>query len=81
MKKVPFTMIAIPGTHDSATHKMRIDQPMSYDSFAYDLTKNSVLKVLSIGANPLLAGWGRCVKHNIEEHNKKRFLYSVSFLF
>ena len=35
MRKVPFTMLAIPGSHNSATHTMREDQLMSYDSPLY----------------------------------------------
>ena len=59
MRKVPFTMLAIPGTHNSATHTMQSDQPMSYDSPLY--------ADLSSMTPETLASWGRRVKHDINQ--------------
>ena len=59
MRKVPFTMLAIPGTHNSATHTMQSDQLMSYDSPLY--------ADLSFMTPETLASWGRCVKHDINQ--------------
>ena len=63
MRKVPFTMLAIPGTHNSATHTMQKDHFQAYDSPAY--TDCPVRPYLSFMTPEALASWGRCVKHNI----------------
>ena len=62
MRKVPLTMLAIPGTHNSATHQMRNESLQAYDSPWY-----SPVPMNSSALNNELAAWGRCVKHNITE--------------
>ena len=64
MKEIPLTMLAIPGTHDSATHVMDTKH-MSYDSPIF--TDKSILKHAAGNFNGLIAAWGKCVKHNIKE--------------
>ena len=56
MQKVPFTMLAIPGSHNSATHTMQRDQTLPYDS-----------PNLSFMTPETLESWGRCVKHDINQ--------------
>ena len=70
MRKVPFTMLAIPGSHHSASHKMRKDQVRSYDSLSNvdllpDVVSNTQFE--SLFSFETLALWGRCVEHNIKE--------------
>ena len=70
MRKVPFTMLAIPGSHNSATHTMQKDKevpdgiiPYPYDSPLY--TNPDDFK--SFVTSETLASWGRCVDYNINE--------------
>ena len=65
MRGVPFTMLAIPGTHNSATHTMQKDHFHAFDSPAY--TDGSVRPYLSFLTPETLASWGRCVKHDINQ--------------
>ena len=58
-------MLAIPGTHNSATHTMQKDQMESYDSPAYE--GGAVRPYLSFMTPEALASWGRCVKHDINQ--------------
>ena len=64
MRKVPFTMLAIPGTHNSATHTMRKDKLISYDS---PLIEDTVMPYASFMTLETLASWSRCVKHDINQ--------------
>ena len=70
-RNLPLTMIAIPGTHDSATHTMKTDHKTSPDSDLYQKNlimsgiSNSLLR--SLGVNGIVSAWGKCVKHTIEE--------------
>ena len=65
MRKVPFTMLAIPGTHQSATHTMQRDQLMSFDSPLY--ADNEAKPSLSFMTLETLVSWSRCVKHDINQ--------------
>ena len=65
LRKIPFTMLAIPGTHNSATHTMHRDQSLSYDSPLY--ADNEANPYLSFMTPETLESWGKCVKHDINQ--------------
>ena len=58
-------MLAIPGTHNSATHTMHRDQSLSYDSPLY--ADNEANPYLSFMTPETLESWGKCVKHDINQ--------------
>ena len=71
MRKLPLTMLAIPGSHDSFTYKMRTDMSVSLDS---DLAKNRYSRSLlnffgeqTKALRNLIAAWGKCIKQTTFE--------------
>ena len=57
MRKVPFTMLAIPGTHNSGTHKNNLNYiaPKEVKPYFLSLTPEG------------RESWGKCVKHDINQ--------------
>jgi len=62
VRELPLSMIAIPGTHDSATYMMRMDMVYSPDSPLLEKIRASPVLVNMIPARPITAAWGRAVK-------------------
>ena len=57
LRKVPFTMVAIPGTHNSGTHKNNLNY------IAPNEVKPYFLSLTPEGRE----SWGKCVKHDINQ--------------
>ena len=74
MRELPLTMLSIPGTHDSASHTMRIDMPISPDNPLYSafgglvrrwINKNTLTSKAK--EKKLISAWGKCMKHDIRQ--------------
>ena len=70
MRELPLTMLSIPGTHDSASHTMRTDMPISPDNALYDALGGAVRRYINkntVREKQIISAWGKCVKHDIRQ--------------